>query len=172
MNNNNYTVTPMGVPVGMTAGSSGTGYNPTQQSSEKKQQSSSSKEKKKSKKVVRMAGGEKWEDNTLLEWDPDDFRLFCGDLGNDVSDDLLARTFSKYPSFQKAKVIRDKRTNKSKGFGFVSFKDPSDFTRAMREMNGQYVGSRPIKLKKSNWRDRNVDVVKKKMKMKARLGVL
>lgn len=67
----------------------------------------------------------------------DDFRLFCGDLGNEVTDDTLARAFNKYPSFQKAKVIRDKRSNKTKGFGFVSFKDPNDFTRAMREMNGK-----------------------------------
>ena len=66
----------------------------------------------------------------------DDFRLFCGDLGNEVTDDILIRTFNRYPSFQKAKVVRDKRTNKTKGFGFVSFKDPSDFARAMREING------------------------------------
>lgn len=66
----------------------------------------------------------------------DDFRIFVGDLGNDVNDDLLARTFSKYPTFLKARVIRDKWTKKAKGYGFVSFKDPHDFMQAMREMNG------------------------------------
>lgn len=66
----------------------------------------------------------------------DDFRLFCGDLGNDVTDELLARTFSRYPSFQKARVVRDRRTMKTRGFGFVSFKDPSDFIRATKELNG------------------------------------
>jgi RNA recognition motif-containing protein len=66
----------------------------------------------------------------------DDFRLFCGDLGNEVTDDILARAFNRYPSFQRAKVVRDKRSNKTKGYGFVSFKDPNDFARAMREMNG------------------------------------
>ena len=60
-----------------------------------------------------------------------------GDLGNDVNDDLLARTFSKYPTFLKARVIRDKWTKKAKGYGFVSFKDPHDFMQAMREMNGE-----------------------------------
>jgi RNA recognition motif-containing protein len=48
----------------------------------------------------------------------------------------LTRAFQKYPSFQKAKVIRDKRTSKTKGYGFVSFKDSSDFIKAMREMDG------------------------------------
>ncbi|CAG0890348.1 unnamed protein product [Darwinula stevensoni] len=99
------------------------------------------KREKKPKKIIRVAGGEVWEDSSLLEWDPDDFRLFCGDLGNDVNDDVLTRAFNKYSSFVKAKVVKDKRTGKTKGFGFVSFKDPKDYVRAMREMNGKYVGS-------------------------------
>ncbi|CAG2161258.1 unnamed protein product [Oppiella nova] len=90
---------------------------------------------KKPKKMLRMAGGTVWEDNTLAEWDPEDFRIFCGDLGNDVTDDVLSRAFVRFPSFVKAKVIRDKRSNKSRGYGFVSFKDPQDFTRAIKEMN-------------------------------------
>ena len=67
----------------------------------------------------------------------DDFRVFVGDLGNEVNDDSLTRVFSKYPSFMKAKVLRDRKTNKTKGYGFVSFKDPNDFIKAMREMNGR-----------------------------------
>jgi RNA recognition motif-containing protein len=63
-----------------------------------------------------------WEDPSMAEWDPNDYRIFCGDLGNEVSDELLAKAFRKYSSFQKAKVCRDSRTNKSKGFGFVSFR--------------------------------------------------
>lgn len=74
---------------------------------------------------------------SLSDWPEDDFRIFCGDLGNDVNDELLTRTFNKFSSFQRAKVIRDKRTSKSKGYGFVSFKDPQDFIRAMKEMDGK-----------------------------------
>ncbi|XP_069356151.1 RNA-binding protein 42-like isoform X1 [Maniola hyperantus] len=127
------------------------------------------KKEKKHRKVVRTAGGQVWEDVTLLDWPDDDFRMFCGDLGNDVTDELLTRTFGKYTSFQRAKVIRDKRTNKSKGFGFVSFKDPGDFIKAMKEMDGRYVGSRPIKLRKSSWKNRSLDIVRKKEKEKAAL---
>ncbi|XP_013884375.1 LOW QUALITY PROTEIN: RNA-binding protein 42 [Austrofundulus limnaeus] len=123
------------------------------------------------KKCIRTAAGTTWEDASLLEWESDDFRIFCGDLGNEVNDDILARAFSRYPSFLKAKVVRDKRTGKTKGYGFVSFKDPNDYVRAMREMNGKYVGSRPIKLRKSMWRDRNIEVVRKKQKEKKKLGL-
>ncbi|XP_070768279.1 RNA-binding protein 42 [Enoplosus armatus] len=123
------------------------------------------------KKCIRTAAGTSWEDPSLLEWEPDDFRIFCGDLGNEVNDDILARAFSRYPSFLKAKVVRDKRTGKTKGYGFVSFKDPNDYVRAMREMNGKYVGSRPIKLRKSMWKDRNIEVVRKKHKEKKKLGL-
>lgn len=81
--------------------------------------------------------GHTWGCSDLFSPHPDDFRIFCGDLGNEVNDDILARAFSRFPSFLKAKVIRDKRTGKTKGYGFVSFKDPSDYVRAMREMNGE-----------------------------------
>ena len=69
---------------------------------------------------MRKAAGKVWEDQTLEEWPENDFRIFCGDLGNEVSDDVLSTAFKKYPSFVKARVIRDKKTNKSKGYGFVS----------------------------------------------------
>ena len=112
--------------------------------------------RKKDKKVLRAAGGELWEDKTLLEWEDGDFRIFVGDLGNEVTDETLKNAFNKYPSFIRCKVVRDNRTGKSKGYGFVSMKDPTDFAKAMKEMNGKYVGNRPIKLRKSEWKDRQL----------------
>ena len=94
---------------------------------------------KKQKKNLRIAGGQVWVDPTLEEWDPNDFRIFCGDLGNDVGDEVLTKAFSRFASFVKAKVVRDKKTNKSRGYGFVSFKDPLDFSRAIKEMDGRYL---------------------------------
>jgi len=77
-----------------------------------------------------------------------------GDLGNDVNDDTLARAFSKYSSFMKARVIRDKFTKKTKGFGFVSFKSPQDFMQAMKDMNGEFlVFWFLVQLKKNNCRE-------------------
>merc|ERR1719439_177749 len=106
---------------------------------------------------LRKAAGKIWADKTLDDWPKDDFRLFAGDLGNEVTDDLLANAFRKYSSFQKAKVIRDKRTGKTKGYGFVSFSAPEDMVAALRDVNGRYVGNRPVRLKKSNWKDKGID---------------
>merc|ERR1719238_1791166 len=107
--------------------------------------------------LLRKAAGKIWRDQTLDDWPKDDYRLFCGDLGNEVTDDLLANAFRKFSSFQKAKVIRDKRTGKTKGYGFVSFSAPEDMVAALRDVNGRYVGNRPVRLKKSNWKDKSID---------------
>eukprot|EP01022_Parablepharisma_sp_SALTPOND_P016681 TRINITY_DN2500_c0_g2_i1.p3 TRINITY_DN2500_c0_g2~~TRINITY_DN2500_c0_g2_i1.p3 ORF type:complete len:199 (-),score=24.10 TRINITY_DN2500_c0_g2_i1:3289-3885(-) len=111
-------------------------------------------ENKRKEKCMRKAAGEIWVDPTLDEWPENDYRIFCGNLGNEVSDEVLANAFRKYSSFQKAKVVRDKRTGKSKGFGFISIGTVEDYIRAMKEMDGKYVGNRPVKLSKSNWKDR------------------
>ncbi|KAK4110478.1 RNA-binding domain-containing protein [Canariomyces notabilis] len=106
-----------------------------------------SNEKKKT--VYREGGGKKWQDDTLLEWDPSHLRLFVGNLAGETTDDSLLKAFSRWKSVQKAKVIRDKRTTKSKGFGFVSFSDPEDFFQAAKEMNGKYIQSHPVVVRKA-----------------------
>lgn len=103
----------------------------------------------KQKTVVRSGGGTTWQDSSLLEWDPSHFRLFIGNLAGEVTDESLLKAFAKYPSVQRARVIRDKRTTKSKGFGFVSFSDGDDYFRAARDMNGKYIGSHPVLVKRS-----------------------
>ena len=69
----------------------------------------------KTKAVPRAAAGQKWYDATLSEWPENDFRIFVGDMGNEVNDDILTKAFTKYAAFQKAKIVRDKHSNKSKG---------------------------------------------------------
>ncbi|XP_061354829.1 uncharacterized protein LOC133299389 [Gastrolobium bilobum] len=133
----------------------------------------------KKKAVPRRAAGQSWEDPSLAEWPENDHRLFCGDLGNEVNDDVLSKAFSRFPSFNMARVVRDKRSGKTKGYGFVSFADPADLAVALKEMNGKYVGNRPIKLCKSKWRERTdigaMEKQKKQSKKKtksSRVGVL
>lgn len=40
------------------------------------------------------------------------------------------------------------------GYGFVSFSDAVEGAKALREMNGKYIGNRPCKLRKSSWQER------------------
>jgi hypothetical protein len=103
----------------------------------------------KKKTVVREGGGKKWADDSLLEWDPSHLRLFVGNLAGETTDESLLKAFSRWTSVQKAKVVRDKRTTKSKGYGFVSFSDPDDFFQAAKEMNGKYIQSHPVVVHKA-----------------------
>ncbi|KAH7105618.1 RNA-binding domain-containing protein [Auriculariales sp. MPI-PUGE-AT-0066] len=113
--------------------------------------------------VLRKGAGKVWEDQTLLDWDPSWFRLFVGDLSNDVSEEVLSAAFNKYKTFTKARVIRDKLSQKAK-YGFVAFSDPEDFLKAWKEMDGKYVGNRPIRLKRAETTVRSVDIGHKKAK--------
>lgn len=67
---------------------------------------------------------------------------------------MLTDAFKRYESFQRARVIKDRSNGYSRGYGFVSFSNPADYTRALREMNGKYCGSRPMKLRRSRWKDK------------------
>ncbi|KAF1963305.1 hypothetical protein CC80DRAFT_2668 [Byssothecium circinans] len=103
----------------------------------------------KQKTVIREAGGKSWEDPSLLEWNPQHPRLFIGNLAGEVTDDSLLKAFSKYPSVVKARVVRDKKSTKSKSYGFVSFSDTDDYFRAAKEMQGKYIGSHPVLIKRA-----------------------
>ena len=121
--------------------------------------------------ISRTVAGQVWKDKTLLDWPEDDFRVFIGDLGNEVNDDVLSHAFQKYPSFQMARVVRDRNSSKTKGYGFVSFKDPWDMTKALREMQGKYVGNRPIKIRKSTDQERKVTDTNQPLVFQHALGV-
>jgi RNA recognition motif-containing protein len=60
--------------------------------------------------------------------------------------------------------MRDKITSKTRGFGFVSLMRLEDYIKAMKEMEGIYVGNRPLKISRSKWKDRSADSNKDKLK--------
>mmetsp|Transcript_15487 Transcript_15487/g.20172 ORF Transcript_15487/g.20172 Transcript_15487/m.20172 type:complete len:280 (-) Transcript_15487:1819-2658(-) len=130
-----------------------------------------------SKKVMkRTAAGKTWEDPTLVQWPKNDFRLFVGNLAKDVHTTQLEEVFrNKYSSFAMARVVYNKADNKSKGYGFVSFLDPRDAAKAIREMNDSFLGNRPIKVKRGEWKERDLSQVKKRKKnekkLKKKLGL-
>ncbi|KAL7213503.1 hypothetical protein ACSBR2_016100 [Camellia fascicularis] len=76
-----------------------------------------------------------------------DFTIFVGDLASDVTDYMLQETFrSQYPSVKGAKVVTDRMTGRTKGYGFVRFGDESEQLRAMTEMNGKFCSTRPMRV--------------------------
>ena len=113
--------------------------------------------KARANKVMRTAAGEVWEDPTLADWPKDDYRIFVGNLGNDVTDEALRKCFSQYRSLGKVRVVRDKKTGKTRGFGFVSLLEAKDYVLAMKEMQGQFIMEPPCLLRKSDWDDRNLE---------------
>ncbi|KAJ2284575.1 RNA-binding protein 42, partial [Coemansia sp. RSA 355] len=54
----------------------------------------------KQRRIVWMAGSQVWEDSKLDEWPTDDYRLFAGDLGPEVTDEVLQQSFGKFQSLQ------------------------------------------------------------------------
>ncbi|KAI4308020.1 hypothetical protein L6164_031139 [Bauhinia variegata] len=88
-----------------------------------------------------LGPGEKRQD------DGPDYTIFVGDLAADVTDYILQETFrARYSSLKGAKVVTDRTTGRSKGFGFVRFGDESEQVRAMSEMNGLYCSTRPMRV--------------------------
>ena len=83
------------------------------------------------------------------DFDPNDHRLFIGNLDRNVTDAQLHQAFSHYPSLLKVRIVVDKRTGTSKGYGFVSLRDSEDARKALKEMQAKYVGPKPIKVIRS-----------------------
>ncbi|PIA56557.1 hypothetical protein AQUCO_00700715v1 [Aquilegia coerulea] len=69
--------------------------------------------------------------------------LYVKNLDDDVSDDKLKELFSEFGSITSCKVMRDP-SGISRGSGFVAFSTPEEATRALTEMNGKMVGSKPL----------------------------
>lgn len=121
---------------------------PTEPSADNRDAKGKSGDLEKKKTVVRSGGGKSWEDESLLEWDPTQFRIYVGNLAGEVTDDSLAKAFAQY-GVSKARVVRDKRTTKSKGFGFVAFTDNEMGFKAAKEMRGKYIGSHPVTINRA-----------------------
>nr|GLL35084.1 oligouridylate-binding protein 1B-like [Ipomoea trifida] len=76
------------------------------------------------------------------------FNIFVGDLSPEVTDAMLFACFSVYPSCSDARVMWDQKTGRSRGFGFVSFRNQQDAQSAINDVTGKWLGSRQIRC---NW---------------------
>ncbi|TPX60707.1 hypothetical protein PhCBS80983_g01590 [Powellomyces hirtus] len=70
--------------------------------------------------------------------------LYVKNLDDSIDDEKLRQEFSVYGVITSAKVMRDEKTGTSKGFGFVCFSSPEEATKAVTDMNGRMIASKPI----------------------------
>ncbi len=73
-------------------------------------------------------------------------KLFVGGLAWGTDDAGLRQAFEAYGSVTEAKVVMDRDTGRSKGFGFVSYTEDAAAEEAKRAMNGAELGGRTIRV--------------------------
>lgn len=71
-------------------------------------------------------------------------KLFVGNITWGTSTDELKELFAQYGEVEEAIIITDKRTGRSKGFGFVTFSEDGDADKALEALNGQDFNGRDL----------------------------
>lgn len=71
-------------------------------------------------------------------------KLFVGSLPWSVDDDALRETFEGHGSVVSAKVVKDRDTGRSRGFGFVEMENTSDAEKAIKALNESELNGRNI----------------------------
>jgi cold-inducible RNA-binding protein len=73
-------------------------------------------------------------------------KVFVGGLSWNTNDDGLRQAFERFGTVDEAKVIQDRETGRSRGFGFVTFSDESGAQSAISGMDGKELDGRTIKV--------------------------
>jgi RNA recognition motif-containing protein len=71
-------------------------------------------------------------------------KIYVGNLGYTVANDTLSEKFSQFGTVQSAKIIMDRDTNRSKGFGFVEMSNSAEAAEAISSLNGTEFGGRQM----------------------------
>jgi RNA recognition motif-containing protein len=75
--------------------------------------------------------------------------IYVGNLPWSIDDDGLKDLFAEHGDVASAKVIRDRETNRSRGFGFVEMSDDSAADTAISALDGHEIDGRALKVNKS-----------------------
>lgn len=73
-------------------------------------------------------------------------KIYVGNLPFKIDSEGLKKLFSSYGEIEEAVIISDKFSGRSKGFGFVTFKNNESGKKAIAEMNGKKVEERELKV--------------------------
>ena len=84
-------------------------------------------------------------------------KLYVGGLPFTFSDKQLEELFAPHGTVESAKVIADKYTGKSRGFGFVEFSSASDAQKAITALNGTTIEGRTITVNEARQREHQPD---------------
>ena len=71
-------------------------------------------------------------------------KIFVGSLPWSINDLALQRTFEAHGTVVSAKIITDRDTGRSRGFGFVEMENPTDAEKAIRALNQSELDGRNI----------------------------
>lgn len=86
-------------------------------------------------------------------------KLYVGNLSYDVTEDELSQFFSQCGQVTGARIIKDRDTGRSKGFGFVEMANDDEAAQAVSRMKGHDFKGRPIMVDEA--RERQGDSEKK-----------
>ena len=75
--------------------------------------------------------------------------IYVGNLPFSTTDDELNDLFSPFGTISSARVIRDKFTDRSRGFGFVEMENDEEAEKAIAELDGKNVGERVLKIQEA-----------------------
>jgi hypothetical protein len=79
-------------------------------------------------------------------------KLFVGGLSWNTTDMLLRQAFEAFGPVMEAKVVLDRETGRSRGFGFVTFTDAAHAQQALTELDGQSLDGRTIRVNEAQER--------------------
>jgi cold-inducible RNA-binding protein len=79
-------------------------------------------------------------------------KLFCGGLAWGTDDDSLRNAFEQFGEVTEARVIYERESGRSRGFGFITFTNNEDAQTAMDAMNGGQLDGRTIRVNEANER--------------------
>lgn len=79
--------------------------------------------------------------------------IYVGNLSFDATDEDLMESFSAFGAVSSARVIRDRYTERSRGFGFVEMDNEDEAKTAIAELNGKPIKGRPVNVSEARPRE-------------------